>query len=71
MLIYAASLLIWAFTVSPILTVLIYHFRMYSALADAELFGGGAYRRLVLNYVFRQLTGALFNVRIQIQHSPL
>ena len=30
MLIYAAYLLIWPLTVSPILTVLIYHFRMLS-----------------------------------------
>ena len=28
MLIYAACLALWALTVSPILTVLIYHFRM-------------------------------------------
>ena len=28
-------------TLSPILTVLIYHFRMDGGFADAELFGGG------------------------------
>ena len=41
MLIYAAYLLIWALTVSPISTVLIYHFHMDGGFADAELFGGG------------------------------
>lgn len=33
MLIYAACLPIWALTVSPILTVLIYYFRMHRGLA--------------------------------------
>ena len=37
MLIYAAYLLIWPLTVSPILTVLIYHFRMHRTLADSKL----------------------------------
>lgn len=32
MLIYAAYLLIWPLTVSPILTVLIYHFRMSGSI---------------------------------------
>ena len=62
MLIYAAYLLIWALTVSPISTVLIYHFRMYGRFADPEFFGGSAYCRLVLYQVKGQFFGPLFQI---------
>ena len=62
MLIYAARLPIWALTVSPILTVLIYYFCMDGGFADAELFGGGADSRPVLNEVKSQLLGSLFQI---------
>ena len=65
MLIYAAYLLIWALTVSPISTVLIYHFRMNGGFADAEFFGGGADCGPVFDNVLSQRDGALFDVPFQ------
>lgn len=62
MLIYAARLPIWALTVSPILTVLIYYFCMDSGLTDAELFGGGADRGPVFYEVMGQLHGPLLQI---------
>ncbi|SCJ26531.1 Uncharacterised protein [uncultured Flavonifractor sp.] len=69
-LIYAACLPIWALTVSPILTVLIYYFHMYRRFADAELPGGAAHRGSVLYNVKRQLTGALLDVPLQTATLP-
>ena len=71
MLIYAAYLLIWPLTVSPILTVLIYHFRMHRALADVELPGGGTHRRPVLYDVEGHLAGPLLNIPFQLSTTPL
>ena len=62
MLIYAARLPIWALTVSPILTVLIYYFCMDGGLADTEFFGGGPHRRLVLYQVKSQFFGPLLQI---------
>ena len=62
MLIYAACLPIWALTVSPILTVLIYYFRMHGGFADPEFFGGGPYRRPVLYQVKSQFLGPLLQI---------
>jgi hypothetical protein len=69
-LIYAAYLLIWALTVSPISTVLIYHFRMYGGFADAEFLGSAAHRGPVLYNVKRQLAGALLDIPLQTATLP-
>ena len=62
MLIYAAYLPVWALTVSPISTVLIYHFHMYGGFADAEFLGGGTNGRPVLYQVLGKLAGSLFQI---------
>ena len=71
MLIYAAYLLIWPLTVSPILTVLIYHFRMDGGLGDAELLGSAPDGGLVLYDVKRQLAGALLDVPFHTCTTPM
>ena len=50
MLIYAAYLLIWALTVSPISTVLIYHFRMDCHICAATVMDESG--DFVLHYVY-------------------
>ena len=64
MLIYAVCLALWALTVSPILTVLIYHFRMDGRFGDTELFGGGADGGVVGEKIFREIACACFHVRV-------
>lgn len=69
-LIYAACLPIWALTVSPILTVLIYYFHMHRGFADVEFPSRGAHRGLVLYDVQGQLTGPFFHVSFHTATSP-
>jgi len=64
-LIYAAYLLIWALTVSPISTVLIYHFRMDRGFADAEFLCCGADRGPVFYDVLSQAFRPLLHVTFQ------
>lgn len=65
MLIYAACLPIWAFTVSPISTVLIYYFRMYGGFTDSELLRRRPNRRLMRNDIFAELYGSFFHDTFQ------
>ena len=55
---------------SPILTVLFYHFRMDSAFADAELFGGGADSGPVFYDVLSKRDGTLLDVPFQSNNTP-
>ena len=70
MLIYAAYLLIWPLTGSPISTVLIYYFRMYRALGDAELLCRCTDRCPLLNNVLGQHDRPLLNVSFQTAPLP-
>lgn len=68
MLIYAACLSLWALTVSPILTVLIYHFLVYSRFGYMKLLGGGADRRVVFNNILTEFDGSFFNGSFHVYH---
>ena len=60
-----AYLLIWPLTVSPILTVLIYHFHMDGRLTYFKLFGRCAYRAICIQYVLCNLVNTVFYVVLQ------
>lgn len=64
MLIYAAYLLIWALTVSPILTVLFYHFRMYRRFADAEFPGCSPHCGFMLYDILGKRQDAFLNISV-------
>ena len=64
-LIYAACLPIWALTVSPISTVLIYHFHMYSRFRNSEFLCRGADGGAVLDHVHSQTAGPFLDVLLQ------
>ena len=58
-------------TLSPILTVLFYHFRMYGAFADTEPAGGFAHGGAVLDDICGQLAGSLLNISLQDPTLPI
>ena len=70
MLIYAACLSLWALTVSPILTVLIYYFRMYGTFANSELAGGLPHGGAAFNDVIAQLQHTLADIVLQFRAPP-
>ena len=43
---------------------------VYGAFGNVKLLCGGSYRCLVFNDVFGKIAGALFNICIQMHHSP-
>ena len=51
-------------------TVLLIDNYMYGGLADAELVGRRAHRRLVLDYVKGQLAGPLLDVPFHADNTP-
>ena len=58
-------------TLSPILTVLFYHFRMYGTFADFEFFCGGSDGRVGRNDVIGQRKYSLFYVILHNKHRSL
>ena len=69
-LIYAACLPIWALTVSPILTVLIYYFYMDGGFAASKSLRGTPHRGVVRDDVFAQLDCPLFRISFHGQRLP-
>ena len=43
---------------------------VYGAFGNVKLLCGGSYRSFVLNDVFGKIAGALFNICVQMHHSP-
>ena len=43
---------------------------VYGAFGNVKLLCGGPYRCLVFNDVFGKIAGALFNICVQMHHSP-